>query len=89
MINPLMDATTKKAVEIPFPNMLLSSQHPAIDDGSEIFVDERALQVSYAMNPDGEYAHLEIFAKPPGGNDAKRGKKEKPKGHTDTATKRK
>ena len=85
----LPNSEKKPAMDIPFPNMLLDSPDAAIEDGSGVFEGGKALQLNYGIDSDGGYARPELSAKSPGGRDAKRGKKNKAKGHTDTSTKRK
>lgn len=75
--------------EIPFPQVLLDGHVSQVTDGSDVFEVGNPLQLGYAIDSDGGYARPEMAAKPDGGTDAKRGKKEKPKGHTDGATHRK
>jgi hypothetical protein len=72
-----------KATEIPFPRMHLSH---TVENG--VFEQGVPFRVRYEVDME-EVESPVLMAKQPGGTDAKKGKKEKPKGHTDTATKRK
>lgn len=75
-----------KTKEIPFPEVLPDHEEIA-DEGAEMFEESTRLRICYDLSL-GSQGLPEIVAKAPGGRDAKRGRKEKPKGHTDTASKR-
>ena len=76
-----------KIKEIPFPEVL-PDQEKIVDEGGEIFEEGATLRICYDLGL-GSKGLPEIVAKAPGGKDAKKNRKEKPKGHTDTSTKRK
>ncbi len=76
-----------KTKEIPFPELLPDTEE-TLDDGGDIFEGNTKLQICYDLDLGSEGRPI-IVAKAPGGKDAKKNRKEKPKGHTDTSTKRK
>lgn len=70
---------------IPFPEVMPQSEET---QESDVFEGSATVTFSYCLNMDG-VNRPEIVAKAPGGRDAKKNRKEKPKGHTDTSSKRK
>jgi uracil-DNA glycosylase len=74
-----------KTTELPFPEVMPASEEAQEGD---IFEGSSSISFSYCLSMDG-VNRPEIVAKAPGGRDAKKNRKEKPKGHTDTSTKRK
>jgi hypothetical protein len=77
-----------KTTEIPFPEVLPNSEETSLEDGADVFEGSATLRICYDLSL-GSQGFPEIVAKAPGGKDAKKNRKEKPKGHTDTSTKRK
>ena len=75
-----------KTKEIPFPEVL-PDEKEVVDEGAEGFEQSTTLRICYDLSL-GSQGLPEIVAKAPGGRDAKKNRKEKPKGHTDTASKR-